>query len=662
VIAAAAAAVAAGLLLAAPGDGARTIQFSSSWTRYVVSGSRAARGVPAVVAPGAPATLVWRHEVAGNLTLTFGAVAPGTVVRVAFSETAEYLGVGGTSDWSRTYLTDDHAARSGETWVDRPGCESPGVCADGYRAFRFARVYVDRGSAKIVGASVAPASAIDLPQGWFLSSDDELNRIWYASAYTAGLMVLPNDPAVLAPGCAIPGGVAVKVIVDGAKRDRCPWLGDQAVSQLALFLANGAAATAPSEDTLSLFADAQLPGGYLPASPIAASTIFDYPAYWVLAVDNLLLYRGELAQVARYWPALVKVLDQWYPSFANADGLLEDPYPAGDYAYIDRGGSLVAYYNALYGCALLAGAQVAEALGHSDATASWRARAASLAAPFRTAFWDAAAGAFEDSPGGRGVHAQDGNAFAILAGLASPAEATAALAYLDRATRLPWGNALADADVWGGGVAAPSQSVYPFISYFDVAARFAAGADASALDELRRTWGWMHAPGHGGSGTDWEAIGAGGSIDGFERAASSLASGWSAGALPLLSNEVLGIRPTGPGFSSFDALPHPAGLAWAQGRVPTPAGAITFGFRRVAGGYLLRLQAPPALAARVGAPVPNPQVLVDGKRVPPAADGTVTLHGAHVIEILHQPVEGQKARGPRLRHPGPSPGQAGRLR
>src|SRR5207248_9948481 len=151
---------------------------------------------------------------------------------------------------------------------------------------------------------------------------------------------------------------------------------------------------------------------------------------------------------------------------------------------------------------------------------------------------------------------------------------------------------------------------------------------------LRGAGGWTHRPAAAGSGTAWEAIGADGSIDGYERAASSLASGWSTGALPALTNDVLGVRPTGPGFSTFDALPHPGGLAWAQGRVPTPAGAITFGFKRVPGGYVLRLEAPVALVARVGAAVTSPRVLVDGKPAAAAADGTVSLRGSHVVTVL----------------------------
>jgi hypothetical protein len=617
----------------AGGTGNPSIQFSSAWRQYVVAGTRPARGLPADVTRGSPATLIWRHEVAGYLKLTFGSVAPGTAVRIAFSETAEYLGVEGTSDWSRTYLTDDVDPASGETWVDRPGCAAPGICADGYRAFRFARVYVERGSARILKAVVVPVAADPPPQGWFLSSDDQLNRIWYASAYTAQLMQLPADPALLGSGCAVPSGRTL--VVDGAKRDRCPWAGDLAVSGPSLLLTEGAVGATPLENTLTLLAGTQRPDGGISPSPMTTGVLFDYPAYWVLAVDDLMLYRG-VGPVAGYWSAVTTVLDRWYPGFAGDNGLLQDAGPPGDYAYIGRAGPLVAYYNALYARALEAGAQLADALGHADSASRWRERAASLQAPFAAAFWDPSAGAFQDSPSGPVVHPQDGNAFAILAGLATPAQAASALAYLDRTTKLRWGDALADTNAWSSAPCnnLAAQCVFPFISYFDLEARYAVGADASALDELRRTWGWMLSAAAGTTGTDWEAIGAGGSIDGYERAASSLAAGWSTGALPVLTNEVLGIRPTGPAFSTFDAIPHASRLAWAQGSVPTPAGAITFGFKRISGGYLLRLEAPSGLVARVGAPVSNPRVLVDGTPVTPASDGTVVLHGSHRIEVL----------------------------
>jgi hypothetical protein len=619
------------------------IVFSSAWRHYVISGNRPARFVRGTAKPGHPVTMIWRHEVAGNLQLTFGDVQPGTVIQVAFSETAEYLAIGRTSDWSHTYNTDEDEPSTGGTWIDSPGCQIAAICDDGYRAFRFARVFVLSGSAVITSAKVLLSPSVRTPKGWFLSSDDLLNRIWYSSAYTAQLMVLPNDPAILDPrGCAMPGPLTMDVVVDGAKRDRCPWLGDQTVTDPTLFLIGGDLGSA-IENTLSVFANAQLPNGYIPASPSQdfSSLLFDYPADFPIAVDNLMLYRGDLKLVNTYWPVIVKLLDTWYPSHTDpTTGLLVDPFPPGDYAYIQRGGPLVAYYNALYVLALKDGAAIAETLGQSDAAARWRARAAAIGAVFGPTFWDSSAGAFEDSPTGPVVHPQDGNAFAILAGLATPAQATSALAYLDKTTHQAWGNAIADNDTWATPAwgMSPSQRVYPFISYFDVLARFQTGEDTSALEELSRTWGWMLGPTHQTTGTTWEAIGAGGNIDGYQQAFTSMASGWSTGAAPALTNEALGVRPTGPAFSTFDAIPHPGDLSWAQGSVPTPSGSIMFGWKAIKGGYLLKLVAPKSLVGRVGAPGGSgARVYVDGKRTADAvvgSDAVVSLHGSHVIEVL----------------------------
>ncbi len=376
------------------------IVFSNAWKHDVLSGNRPANFVRATAAPNNPVTLIWRHEVAGNLELNFGAVQPGTVIQVAFSETAEYLAIGRTSDWSHTYTTDEDEPSPGGTWVDLPGCQLQSICDDGYRAFRFARVFVLSGAATITAARVLLSPAQRPPQGWFLSSDDLLNRVWFSSAYTAQLMVLPNDPAILDPrGCPMTGPLTMDVVVDGAKRDRCPWLGDQLVTDPTLFLAGGDYQSAV-ENTLTVFANAQLPSGYIPASPSQdyGSLLFDYPADFVTAVDDLMLYRGDMKLVAGYWTNILRVLDTWYPAHADPNGLLEDPFPPGDYAYIQRAGPLVAYYNANYVLALKAGAAIADALGQPDAAARWRSRATTIAAAFGPTFWDPSVGAFQDSP------------------------------------------------------------------------------------------------------------------------------------------------------------------------------------------------------------------------------------------------------------------------
>jgi hypothetical protein len=62
-----------------------TIAFSGDWKQLVVSGNRPAAFKPTAVTANSPLTLTWPHEVAGELELSFGAVTPGTVIKVGFS-------------------------------------------------------------------------------------------------------------------------------------------------------------------------------------------------------------------------------------------------------------------------------------------------------------------------------------------------------------------------------------------------------------------------------------------------------------------------------------------------------------------------------------------------------------------------------------------------
>ena len=72
---------------------------------------------------------------------------------------------------------------------------------------------------------------------YFFSSDDTLNRVWYAGAYTVQTNLVRNDegrawPPVTAPwnNGATVGELGNIVLTDGAKRDRAVWPGDMGVS------------------------------------------------------------------------------------------------------------------------------------------------------------------------------------------------------------------------------------------------------------------------------------------------------------------------------------------------------------------------------------------------------------------------------------------------
>lgn len=82
-------------------------------------------------------------------------------------------------------------------------------------------------------------------QGYFHSSDDELNKIWYSGAYTLQTNCVPVDTGrwvpTLASGWANNGTMSPgdTVIVDGAKRDRAVWPGDMGIAVPSTFVSIG---------------------------------------------------------------------------------------------------------------------------------------------------------------------------------------------------------------------------------------------------------------------------------------------------------------------------------------------------------------------------------------------------------------------------------------
>ncbi|MFN8537617.1 MAG: alpha-L-rhamnosidase C-terminal domain-containing protein [Thermomicrobiales bacterium] len=593
--------------------------------------------------------------VAGYLEIGFGGVSgPAPGVRVTFSESRIYLG--DQSDFSRSDFTggaDYHVPAAGETWVDRNGCQFAGhVCADGLRGFRYVRIALAVKPGDEQYAASAGAVEIDYVRvnytpylgtpdtyrGWFLSSDDTLNRAWYASVYTTEL----NADRVTADSVDPRGGWSASldgqvVLLDGAKRDRAPYIGDVLVAGTTFMLAHGDGG--PVATVLADLAAHQREDGYVPPSTIEnySFCLFDYPSWWLLSLAEYSRQTGDLALATRLWPNLTRLLDGWYPRVTNARGLLEKSdalgsFGCGDYAFMPHDGE-VAYYNALYLLALQDTAGLARDLGHAEAAAAWEGRADRLSIAFNQTFWDATAGAYRDVPG-KAIYPQDANALALLTGAADPGRAAAVLARRERVAK-PWGYGYVEGEDWYTGA---EGRVYPFISYLEVLARFAQGDDYGALQQLRTTWGWMLARDPGP--TVWEGIGNGGTVSSYLGAFTSMAHGWSSGAAPALTRGVLGVVPTGPGYASYDLAPHPGNLKWAQGRVPTPHGSIDVAWEHAGGRFTLQVDAPGGTVGRAQVPtfgLPS-RITLDG-RVAWEGSGEQSVEisslapGTHQIEV-----------------------------
>jgi hypothetical protein len=435
----------------------------------------------------------------------------------------------------------------------------------------------------LAGASAARAE----PSGSFSSSDPLLNEIWGASVRTASDMISP--PVRLDKRrCKI---ALPRIILDGTVRDRCPYIGDEAVIGPALDVSRPRWAV--QRNMLAWFAAAQHAGGAIPASALFdhSLVLIDYNAYWVQALHTYVLYSGDTAVARQVRPQLVELLDRYYPAHMQNGLLVNDP-PLGDYGYFPRRGTVVAYYNAQYALALELAAKLATWVGDPRHARTWRARRQRLAQVFASSFWDEDKGAFKDTTTDSQTHPQDAQAFAILAGLATSHQASAALAYLDAHNVRGYGNTVTDSDAWDGAAVGHDIKgrAYPFSSYFEVLARYAAGDDRGALNLIRREWGYMVK--NGPRSTMWETIGpnGGGPTDQHP----SWDAGWSSGAAPALTSYVLGVQPTSPGYATFTVTPHRGDLGWAAGSVVTPHGRLRVSWRYDAKGFpVLRVHAPP---------------------------------------------------------------------
>jgi hypothetical protein len=107
--------------------------------------------------------------------------------------------------------------------------------------------------------------------------------------------------------------------------------------------------------------------------------------------------------------------------------------------------------------------------------------------------------------------------------------------------------------------------------------------------------------------------------------------------------QVLGIQPTGAGFSAVDIRPDLIDLDWAKGAEPTPQGLLKVDLRKSGTRTAIILDLPAEVSARVAVPVSSSiaRITVNGSAVKAISveDGTRMLvildHAGH-YELVEQ--------------------------
>ena len=565
------------------------------------------------------------QEVGGYPTFDVAATS-GPVVRADYSETLANMG---NDDATSVLLFQSGQASRSTTFSARRGTYTSTSLQGGERYERVTLTSPGTVTLSSAGIVFTPLRATAATMaGHFLSSDDQLNRIWYAGAYTLNL----NQ---LTPGTPVADGQVNEqhLLLDGAKRDRAVWSGDHMISDLTDYYVSD---PVYARDSLSIFLDhpastadfliptaglMALPGplaGACSPNPLAGHLCVTWSASYSLAVlpalANYYLYTGDLAFVRANWPAVVRQM-AWDAKQVDKAGLFAVTSADGEDWNTEGTSGELTYVNALYVEALHSAASLASALGLSAQAAAWTTAAGAITTVVNQKLWNATTGVYDVSTTSRGTVVQDGNVTAVLAGIATPTQTTSIIHTLATALATPYG----PATVSSPGPAGYKRVVSPYMGGFQVLAELGAGDESDALALIRQEWGFMisHDPG----GVDWERIELNG-IPAGGLLADSTAHAWSTGPTPALSQSVVGVTPVTAGYSTWSVAPQPATLTWAQGTVPTPHGAISVRWQQSIGqSFAVTVQAPAGTSGTVAVPL-NPDGIV-------ARDGQVIWSGGH---------------------------------
>ena len=178
----------------------------------------------------------------------------------------------------------------------------------------------------------------------------------------------------------------------------------------------------------------------------------------------------------------------------------------------------------------------------------------------------------------------------------------------------------------------PRTVVTPYYGFYVLDAMARLGHRQEALRWMRQYWGGMIAE---GATSFWEAYDPRWPKEDFHRYLeadgkkgyyTSLAHGWASGPTAWLTQQVLGIEPTGAGFKTVTIRPDLAGLTWAKGAEPTPRGLIRVSVEE----HAVKIALPAETEAKVSLPFVG-QVLQNGRQVTSRLEGersVVTLTSA----------------------------------
>jgi alpha-L-rhamnosidase len=383
--------------------------------------------------------------------------------------------------------------------------------------------------------------------GSFSCSDPMLTRIWYDGAYDVKLNLEASYFGA--------------ILMD--RGDRISWAGDAHCAQAAALVAFG-------NDDFIKENLANTANNY--------NGIASYGLYWVLSLIDYYNYTGDAVMLGGNITNAETVLDNAYAIYGKNPSL-------GFYGWDERLGAGFENPNC----------PEAENAYEMLSIETWQSFATAMGAYGRTdlqtkynGYANAKIAVLRQNPTwyqSFGLHAC---ADAVNTGLLNGTERNAIFMqeFTDRVNRV---------------------SFSPFNQYFVIQAFAAMDKYDDALNSINDLWGGEI--NYGGttffelSCPSWDtAIGINDPVPNAQCGFTSLCHPWGAGVTKWLNEEVLGIKPTSPGFATYQVLPHLGStLTYVSGQTPTPLGTIQASFN-VSNG-LCSVSAPAGTVGIVGIPL-----------------------------------------------------------
>ncbi len=409
-----------------------------------------------------------------------------------------------------------------------------GTAEIGNTGFRFVRIdTLDEGSWVEILAVRAVLLYRDLEyKGAFECSDERLNRIWRAGAYTVQLNMQGY-------------------VWDGVKRDQLVWVGDLNPETMVISSVFGEVDVLPRSLD---FARDEAP------LPHFMNGIFSYSLWWIICHRDWYLYHGNKAYLEEQKPYLLELLRllDTYTEANLPEGFLD--WPSSPYKDAVRSGLY-----ALFVMAMQAGRQLCEALQEPAAAARCEAAASR---------W------LKSTPSHYGV--KTAAALMALAGMIPAQQANDEILAADPLKGV--------STFYGYYVLQARALAGDYTGCLDVIRRFwGAMLDFGATtfwEDFNLDWtrnaGRIDELVQEGK-DDLHADFGDYCYKGLRH---SLCHGWAGGPTAWLSEHVLGFQPLLPGCSVLAVSPHLGDLEWARGAFPTPHGVVRVSHTKTVSGVV----------------------------------------------------------------------------